>query len=201
MADSATFETSSMGHPLKFKGPSTVEDYDRKGGKVGLCLEDACDTTLYRSTLPEWQEEFGTKVLVPMFGERQVNQAATDAARARSKTPDKVKDVYETWTRYHSRVTAGMSDKDKAVLSAEAQKIADSIEIDPSPSKRQTGPNKAFLAKADSWLTLDSNSLEAKITAALTAVPEFDLERDVDDGKPERASLARLIEKYVDIIV
>lgn len=196
----AKYETNSMGYKLNFNGPDKVEDYDKAAGRVGACLEDAVDNTIYRGTLPEWQEAFGTQVLVPKYGDRQVNQAATDAAKARSKTPEKVQPVMETWTRYHSRVTSGLSDADKASLAAEAQRIADAISVDPSPSKRQAGPNKAFLAKADSWLTLNEAELEAKVTPALQAVPDFDLERD-EQGKPERASLARLIEKYVDTMV
>jgi hypothetical protein len=199
MAENANYETNSLGYKLQFKGPGSVEDYDRKGGKVGLCLEDGIDNTIYRGTLPEWQDAFGAE-LVKAFGDRQVNTAATEAARTRSKTPDKVKNVMETWSRYHARVMAGADDATKAQWAATAQKIADGIEVDPSPSKRQAGPAKAFLTKADSWLTLDDNALEAKITPALAAVPDFDLARD-EAGKPERASLARLIELYVDTMV
>jgi hypothetical protein len=196
----AEYETSSMGYKLKFNGPDTVDAYDKTAGRVGACLEDAVDNTIYRGTLPEWQEAFGEKVLIPRFGERQVNQSATDAAKTRSKTPEKVADIMETWSRYHARVTAGMSDEDKKALAVEAQNIAATISVDPSPSKRQAGPKKMFLDKADSWLTLDDNALEAKIGPALNAVPDFDLERD-DNGKPERSSLARLIERYVDTMV
>jgi hypothetical protein len=200
MAETANYKTSSMSYPLVFKGPGSVEDYDRAGEKVGTCLEDAVRGTIAWSTLPEWQDKFGTEVLIPRFGERNVNQTATEAAKARSKTPEKVADIMETWTRYNARVTAQLSKEEKAALGIEAQRIADTITVDPSPSKRQAGPKKMFLDKADSWLTLDDNALEAKIGPALNAVPDFDLERD-DNGKPERSSLARLIERYVDTMV
>ena len=56
------YETNSLGFTkLKFNGPGTVEDYDRAAGKVGACLEDAVDNTIYRSTLPEWQAAFAKK--------------------------------------------------------------------------------------------------------------------------------------------
>ncbi len=195
----AKYETNSMGYKLTFEGPDTVEAYDQAAGRVGACLEDAVDNTIYRGTLPEFQDAFGAE-LEKRFGARQVNTDATEAAKKRSKNPDKVKDIMETWSRYHARVTAGMSDEDKKALADVAQQVAAGIKVDPSPSKRTAGPGKPFLAKADSWLTLSETDLEAKITPALAAVPDFDLERD-EAGKPVRESLARLIERYVDTMV
>src|SRR5437660_12881398 len=56
------YETNSLGYKLKFNGPSTVEEYDQAAGRVGACLEDAIDNTIYRSTLPEWQGSFAKKL-------------------------------------------------------------------------------------------------------------------------------------------
>ncbi len=84
----AKYETNSIGFPLTFEGPGSVEDYDRAFGKVGGCLEDACDNTIYRSTLPEWQEAFEPKVEALTGVKREINTKATEAAKARAKTPE-----------------------------------------------------------------------------------------------------------------
>lgn len=194
------YETNSLGYPLKFKGPGTVEDYDRVAGKVGVCLEDAVDNTIYRSTLPEWQDAFSKEIESKTGQKRQVNEKATADAKARSKSPDKVKDIMETVRVYHNRVTAGMSDEDKKALAAAAQVCADSIVVDPSPSKRQAGLSKDLRAKADSLLTLPTDQLEAKVTKYLDKVPGFELERD-EANKPTTESLGRLIGQYLDVLL
>lgn len=189
----ATYETNTLGYKIKLNGPGSVEEYDKKGGKDGLCLEDAVDNTIYRSTLPDVQDKFG-EYLESMFGKRQVNVEATEAAKKRSKTPDKVKDTLETWTRFHNRVTAGLDDAAKAELQTKIQEIADGIEVDPSPSKRRGGLRKDLREKAESLLTLPVDQLETKITGYLEEIPGYDLERDSEnENKPQVESLARLV--------
>lgn len=196
----ATFETNSLGYPLKFKGPDTNEEYDQKAGKVGAVREDACENIMYRSTLPEWQAAFSAK-LEEMFGvTRAVNQTATEAAKTRSKTPEKVKDVLETVRVFHNRVIAGATDEQKAELAATAQSIADGIAVDPSPSKRAAGIPKGFRDKAEVWLALPTDQMEAKVTTALDAVEGYNLERD-EENKPTVESLARLISQYIDSLL
>lgn len=189
----ATYETNSLGFKLKFKGPGTVEEYDRIAGKLGQCLEDGIDNVIYRSTLPDWQDKFG-EYLEGIYGKRQVNQVGTDAAKARSKTPDKVADIMETWKRFKNRVLAGASEADLAELAIKAQEIADGISVDPSPGKQRGGVRKDLREKAQSILTLPLDQLETKITALLDEVPGYDLERDSDnDNRPTEESLARLV--------
>jgi len=191
------YETNSLGYKLKFNGPATVEEYDQAAGRVGACLEDACDNTIYRGTLPEWQAAWA-KRLEEMTGvKRGIDQAATDRARARSKKPDEVADVPEKVKAFDARVKSSMSDTDKAALNSVAQEVADTVGIDPSPAKRIAGPDKSLLVKADSWLTLPDDQLEVKINKAREAVGAYDLELDEND-KPDRISLARLIGKYLD---
>lgn len=191
----AKYTTRSIGFPLVFNGPDTVEDYDRAAGKVGSCLQDAVENTIYRGTLPEWQDAFAKKVAELTGTTRGVNAEATAAAKARSKTPEKVKDVLETVTTYVNRATANMSDEDKTALAKLAQEVADSVMVDPSPSKRQAGVPKEYKAKAESLLTLPTDQLEAKITAwgeKYDSVDVSNLERD-EAGKPTVDSLGRLV--------
>jgi hypothetical protein len=93
-----------------------------------------------------------------------------------------------------------MSEVEKQELVVLAQKKADEITVDPSPSKRARGPDKVLLAKADSILTLPADQLQAKIDKYLAKVEGFELETDEAD-KPERTSLARLIGQYLDILL
>lgn len=188
----AKYETNSLGFPLTFNGPDSVEDYDRAAGKVGSCLEDAVENTIYRSTLPEFQDAFAKKVEALTGQSRQVNTEATAAAKARSKNPEKVKDIYETVRVFVNRATAGMSDEDKKALGQTAQEVADGISVDPSPSKRQGGLRKDLKSKAESLLTLPPDQLESKVTTYLDYIEGYDLDRD-DQNKPTVESLGRLI--------
>ena len=195
-----TYETNSLGYKLSFKGPNSVEDYDQKAGRVGACLEDACDNTIYRGTLPEWQDAFAAAVEEKLKVKRGIDQAATDRAKSRAKDPSKIQDVAEKVKAFVQRVTAGMSEVEKGELTALAQQIANNITVDPSPSKRARGPGKDLLAKADSLLTLPADQLQQKIDKYLSKVEGFELETDEAD-KPERNSLARLIGQYLDILL
>jgi ribosome-binding protein aMBF1 (putative translation factor) len=185
-----------MGFDVKLKGPDTVEAYDQKAGKVGACLADACENTIYRSTLPELHGKLVEKVEALTNAKREVNTTATQAARDRAKDPAKVKDIMETVPKFVKRATAGMSKEDLAALQTEIQNIADGLEVDPSPSKRQRGPAKDLLAKADQTLTLPEDQRETKITNWLGQVEGFELERD-DENVPTRESLALLIGELV----
>jgi hypothetical protein len=195
-----SYETNSLGYKLSFNGPNTVEEYDQKGGRVGACLEDACENTMYRSTLPEWQDAWATKLAELTKQPRQVDKEATDKARSRAKDPAKVQDIYEKVKAYNQRVTAGMTEEQKSQLALAAQQVADGITVDPSPSKRAKGPDKALLAKAESLLTLPEDQLQQRIDKYLSRVEGFQLETD-DNDKPEKASLARLIGRYLDILL
>jgi hypothetical protein len=194
------YETNSLGYKLSFNGPKSVEDYDQKAGRVGACLEDACDNTIYRGTLPEWQDAFAAAVEEKLKVKRGVDNTATERAKSRAKDPSKIQDVPEKVKAFIQRVTAGMSEQEKGELTVLAQSIANNIVVDPSPSKRARGPGKDLLAKADSLLTLPADQLQAKIDKYLSKVEGFELETDEAD-KPERNSLARLIGQYLDILL
>jgi len=196
------YETNSLGYKLRFKGPDSVEAYNTKAGRNDAALEDACENTIYRGTLPEWQAAFQERLEQLTGIARGIDQVATDRAKSRSKEPDKVKNVPEKVKAYVARVTANMSDADKATLPGLAQEVANGIEIDPSPSRRAAGPSKPSLVKADSWLTLPEDQMQAKIDKAMAAIDSgFELDTDEETGKPDRRSLAALIDKYVDTLL
>lgn len=194
------YKTNSLGYPLTFKGPKTAEVYDRRAGKVGATLESAVENDIYRGTLPEWQSEFADYLSKTYGQERLVNEKATADARARSKSPDKVKDILETVRVFHNRVKAGLTDEQRAELKGIAQTLADGIFVDPAPSKRAKGIDKGYLEKAEGWLTLPDDQLEAKITKATNTVGEFPLVMD-EEGKPTVESLGALIKAYIEALL
>lgn len=195
------YDTRSCGYKLAFNGPDTVEAYDQKANKTGQALEDAVNNTIYRGTLPEWQEEFA-RVLAQRTGiARGVDEVATAKLKERAKGD--VRDIPERFKIYNARVQATYANGDeakKAELAAWAQEVADTIEIDPSPTQRVSAATKGDLAKADDILDHDVDYIEAKVTKMLSAVPDFDLARD-DENKPERASFAKLIGRYIDAML
>ena len=195
-----SYDVSTSRYTLKFNGPASEQEYDQAAGKLGSLLEEGVMSTAWRSTLPEFWSVFIPKVEAFTGIARGVDDVATAKAQARAKDQSKkVNDVPEKFLSYDNRVWAAANDETKAALIALAQETANSITIDPSPSRRQSGPGAANLAKADSWLTLDSDQLESKIEKAMAVVGTFDLERG-ENGQPTRESLGGLIKAYVDVL-
>src|SRR6266496_3976597 len=91
---------------LPFQGHESAEEVDREAGEQGACVEE-CDASIaYRSTLPEFHKAF-TPTLESLTGvKRSVNEDATAKAKARSKTPEKVEDVLESFITYSNRLKA-----------------------------------------------------------------------------------------------
>jgi hypothetical protein len=194
------YSTNSCGYKLNFNGPDTVEEYDKRAGTVGQCLEDAVNNTIYRGTLPEWQEEFAS-VLEKQTGiKRETDKEATAKLKSRAKNPDNVGPQPEKFRAYNARVKGiwGNGDTTKeAQLQTWAQETADKIPVDPAPSVRQSTATKGDLAKVDDILAKDTDYIEAKVAKMLAIVPDFELQRD-EENKPERLSLARLLGKWVE---
>lgn len=193
------YATESIVFNLSFAGPDSIEEY--QGFTGANILDDAVRGLIAWDTLPEWMEAFAPKFSERFSVNREVNTKATDEAKARSKNPENVKNVLETVTRFVKREYAKLTPEQQTEAKALAQTVADTITIDPSPSKR-TGKIKAdLLAKADSWLALDDEGLETKITNATTAGVKYPLQRNEADARPERESLARFIGEYMDILL
>jgi hypothetical protein len=196
------YEYQTQGYKLLSPGPETVEEYDSIAKKPGACLEDAVDNEIYRGTIPAFWRRAMPRVAETFGLAIGVDAAATQRAKDRAKTDEaraKVKDVPEKFSSYISRVEAELNDDQKKELEALLKSIALEVSIDPSPTSRASGPGKAYLEKADSWLTLPTDKLEEKVSNALGAIDSFDLERD-SEGKPVRESLAGLIKAYVDAL-
>jgi hypothetical protein len=206
----AKYKTSSNGLDLLFEGPDTVEAYDTAAGKLGSCLADACSAEIWRGTLPEWQREF-SKVLVSLTGvERATDEKKTAAAKARAKNPDEVSPVKELFSQHLARAKAKyFSDDDgnpltgdtlkakESELQAKAQEVADSISIDPSPSRREAGASKAARDKADSLLLLDDDTLEQKVAVIEAVIGSGKIERDEETGRPTKDSLAKAVDAWL----
>lgn len=195
-----SYDVSTSRYTLKFNGPASEQEYDQAAGKNGSLLEEGVMSTAWRSTLPEFWAAFIPKVTALTGIARGVDDVATAKAQARAKDQTKtVNSVPEKFTSFDNRVWAAADDEMKAALNKLAQEVADGISIDPSPSRRSAGPGAANLAKADSWLTLDADQLESKISKALGLV-DYELERG-ENGQPTRESLAGLIKAYVDALL
>jgi hypothetical protein len=194
-----SYDTRSCGYKLRFNGPESVEEYDQKAKKAGQCLEDAADNTIYRKTLPEWQDAFALILAKETGIARGVDAAATAKLKERAK--GEVKDLPERFKLYNARIKATWANGDEgkeARLNELAQLAADKVEIDPSPSDRVSAAQKGDLAKAGDILDHDYDYVEAKVNKMLAKVPGYDLTRD-DEGKPEQASLARLIARWIEV--
>jgi hypothetical protein len=186
---------------LPFQGHEDAAAFDTEAGEQGACVEEADASIAYRSTLPEFHKAF-TPTIESMSGvKRGVNADATAKAKARSKTPEKVDDVPESFITYANKVKAQVGDEEFKKIDAAARELSASMKIDSSPGKRQAGPGKDLLTKADSLLTLPADQLQTKVDKYLGAVEGFELQTDETTGKPDRASLARLVGKYLEYLL
>lgn len=191
-----SYPTSSIGIPLVFTGPATIEEYQAVAGAD--ILADAVGGVIAWDTLPEWQSQFAPIVEKLTDVKRAVNTSATAAAKAASESPDKIKDILETVPKYVKRVLAGLSDDGKKALIKAGQDLAATMTIDVGPSRRTGKPKAEYLAKADTWLAMDMDAREAKITKSQDLVGgNYPIDRD-DGGVPERESLARFIGAVID---
>ena len=203
----AKYKTSSIGFDLSFEGPATVEDYNLKAGArlsgLPAVLEDAVGAEIAWGTLPEWQSAFANAISKQDGSfTREINADATAKAKAAAKS-DSAKAsavVYETVSKSVKRYLAGKSEDDRSLLAALAQEVADSISIDPSPSKRSGKIKGDLVAKADSILSLTDDEIEAKVEKLLSVVPNYELVRE-ENGLPNRDSLARMIGAYSDALL
>jgi hypothetical protein len=196
---SKQYETSSCGYNLKFSGPGTVEEFDKRAGKDGQCLENGVMKIMWHETLPEWQEAFA-EVLHQRTGiARAVDEEATNRVKAKSKNPQNVTPLNERLRTYNARVHAEWVNGDenkKLALQQWAQETADTIQVDPASATPQAAAQKGDIAKANDILSHDSDYIEERVSKLLSKVPDFDILRD-DEGKPDAQSLARLINRYV----
>jgi len=194
------YEFSTGPFTLRSPGPATVEEFDAKAG-AGMCLDGAVADCIYRGHIPSFWDEYIPQVEKLTGVARGVDAAATARAKARQKADSKavVKDVPEKFGVYISRVLAGVSDTDKVELTKLASEVAAKMDIDPSPSRRQSGPGAANLAKADDVLSRDDAGINSTVNKLLSVVGDYDLDRDAN-GKPDRESLAGLIKAYTAIV-
>ena len=138
------YSTNSCSYKLNFNGPDTVEEYDKRAG-TGQCLEDAVSNTIYRGTLPEWQEEFAAFLEKETGIKRGIDEDATAKLKGRAKNPDNVNPQPEKFRVYNARVKGTWvngDDKKELQLQSWAQQVADKILVDPAPSVRQTAATK-----------------------------------------------------------
>jgi hypothetical protein len=200
---SKLYEASSCGFDFHINGPATVEEFDAKGGE-GSALQSAVDSVIWRSTLPKWQREVSPKLEALTGVKREVDEAKTAAAKKSAKNPENVADVLEKFSAFAKRARAafcvGREGEElqaaEAELNAIAQSVADGMEVDPSPSQRESGASKQAQIKADQILGLEDDEIETKVAKILAVVPNFPLERDEESGRPTRASLARAIDAF-----
>jgi hypothetical protein len=186
---------------LPFPGHESAEEFDREANEAGACVEEADASVAYRSTLPEFHKAFTPTVEQLSGVKRGTNDEATAKAKARSKTPEKVDPVPESFITYSNRVKAQVDEAMWNKIDDAARKLSAQTAIDASPSKRMAGPGKDLLTKADSLLALPADQLQTKIDKYLGAVEGFELQTDEATGKPERASLARLVGKYLEYLL
>ena len=190
-----TFSTGPF--DLKSPGPGSVEAYDVASGRgPGACLADAVTNEIYRGHIPSFWAVAVPKIEALTGISRVVDPVATAKAQSRAKEGAAVSDVLEGWKKYIDRVFATLSDEDKKAVSDLALEVAAGLTIGPSPTRRETGPGKAFVEKANSLLA-SPTTVEEKVSKLLGLVPEFELERD-EAGVPDATSLARLIKAYTD---
>lgn len=202
---------------LVFNGYDDIAAYDADAGQIdgkSSGMYDLNKSLVWRSTLPEFHKKF-VPIMEELSGiKRGVDEKATEVLKARAKDDEakaKVKDVPEKFVTYAARVKASIdADNAKAKEAGEepsdtwtqivlrGRELAKTIKVDATPGRTPAGPEKSYIAKADSILTRTDDEIEATVTKLTTLVPTFELERDEETGRPNRDSLARLAKAAFD---
>jgi len=184
---------SSMGLIAFACVAATVEDYDRIGGRIGLCLEDACDNQVYRGQLNTFRTEVCKLVETETGIERKkkvTNQKAVDEVQARIDAGEDVQplapeyEYLETDAKYFKRVC-----EEEGVEPDHFQHLAEqasaALVFEPQGRER-TGPKpktptKAAYAVADKVLADGKQeNLAAFLTEQLGTAIELTGDNDTD---------------------
>jgi len=190
MSDKKYYEFSTAGIDLSSPGPATVEEFDAAAGQ-GECLSGGVKDAIYRGHLPQSLHPEFVKIAEQMTGiKREVNAKATAAAKERAKDGAAVADVLENAVPYLERVLASADAAVRTDLVSSIQSYARQTYIDVSPSRRERGPSKENLNRADAILTQDDAMVESKVSYILSKVPQQVIDRDTTTGRPTRESLA-----------
>jgi hypothetical protein len=218
--------TSGLFKDLLFNGYDSIEDYDKDAGPIegggSSGMLDLNKSLIWRSTLPEVQDKMVDFIKEKTNVALGVDEPATEKARKRVKlqalTGDaekdveiekanaealaKVRNVPENFLPYSRRVKIEADKQDPSgalwkEIDAKFRELAESTKVDASPSRRQAGPSKESLTKADSILSRTPEEITATIAKMEAIVPDFVLEYGEDGTTPERESLARMVSAYL----
>lgn len=181
---------------LEFEGHSSVEDYDSEAGSPGSALETADRWHIHRETI----DRFG-EIVMPVLESmtsvpRKIDDKATAKRRSYSTNPDRITPIYESLSKYTSRLYAiYINDKAKRnEIQSVLTRYARLVKVSAAPAIRTAPVEPMYYKRADSLLEANSDMREQKISRYLTQVPNYELARD-QKNEPVRDSLARLLQK------
>lgn len=153
----------SLGLDVQVQLPETVEEFDSLAGKVGACLQEACDNVVYRGVLAQFRSAFVNEVEKQPGAPTQLRQQKKDQKGNLQFETVKVDgvdtqvplmEVTETEGKYINRVKAEMNLTDEdyvARFQPIANSVASGIKFDPKASERKPKtPPKTYLEAADS---------------------------------------------------
>lgn len=187
---------------VTFLGHVDAATYDTEAGEVGACVNEADRNLILRSALPKLHSDTTEEIEKISGIAREVNVDATEKAKLRAKNPDSVKDVRESWITWLNRIKETVSNEVWTEVDAYVRKTALESPLSASPTVRSGGGGlgKTYTNKADEILTRTDDEIEEVVTKLLTAVPDFELDRDEESERPTRDSLAMLVKKFTESI-
>lgn len=180
---------------LEFLAHPTIESYDREAGFADAALSDALRWNVPRSTSPEFDRRIVPEIEKLTGMKRRVDKKATEAARSRSKNPDRVSPIMEKLVIYIAWVMASVTPEVQTQIRELALKVSRTIRIDVAPAERQSQVEPFIYRRAETVLSLDLDTINKKVLKWQNKIPNFELARD-PDGKPILQSLARMLQQY-----
>lgn len=189
------YTNNTLGIQTTIQVPESADEYDKKAGRVGACVEDATQYNILHSYNTKLRSEFLDALEKETGVKRNVDQARTDAQPAKkdgTKTP-----VYEKESLYFKRVCSETG-KTAAEFKDLAQKTADALPFDNTESTGGGGRiGKEYKTAAADLIAKGAETL-AKVIANLERLnPGLTVELD-DDGQPTEESLAKAIKVNAD---
>lgn len=184
---------------LEFLCHDSVESFDQAAGRTGACLEAAHRYHVHRFHLEKFYRE-----LIPKFEKlsgiaRRLDESKLARKRASSPNPEKISPIYEKPTTYLIWLWPQLTDDLRESLGALARAESQKSLIDVSPSDRNSTIDPSFYKRADSILDQEIEVIKTKLPRWQNLVPDYSLAWE-DSGKPNRESLARLLQKYQEAV-
>lgn len=187
---SATVNLEFLCHPDQ-------ASFDKEAGYPGAMFEAAHRYFAHGFTLAEFHKKFIPKIEELSGIARRIDEKKFDRKKSQSPNPDKLSPVYESYTSYLTWLWPQLTNEQRLVYSELALSESREFRINVAPAETKSPIDICYYKRADSILEQEVDVIKSKLPKYIQLVPNYEIAFE-DSGKPNRDSLARLLQKFED---